>query len=76
MRSRPTPQAATILPAGLGSLFSNMTGNGNTAIGENALAANATGNFNTAIGVALHQSITGNNNIAVGHFAGESHHGR
>jgi hypothetical protein len=52
-------------------MFANITGNYNTATGQNALSNNTTGNYNTAIGVgALANSTTGGNNIDVGAFAG------
>lgn len=42
-------------------------GEGNTAIGYNALAANTTGTYNIAMGInALSGNTTGSNNIAIG----------
>lgn len=42
-------------------------GEGNTAIGYNALAANTTGQYNIAMGLnALSTNLTGSNNIAIG----------
>jgi hypothetical protein len=48
-------------------LFSNKTGNRNTAIGQNALSSNISGSFNTAVGVnSLDSLVTGSFNIAIG----------
>jgi hypothetical protein len=55
----------------LEALFSNTTGNFNTAVGESTLASNSTGLNNTAIGdSALSNAITGSNNTALGAGAG------
>ena len=49
------------------ALFSNITGNANTADGVVALYNNTTGGHNTAIGwQALHDNTTGSNNTATG----------
>jgi len=54
-----------------GALSSNITGNGNTAVGESALLSNTAGDSNTVIGVeALVANTTGSGNIALGFAAG------
>jgi hypothetical protein len=54
------------------ALQQNSGGEGNQAIGNNALE-NSNGNFNTAIGwLALNASVNQSNNVAVGQGAGES----
>ena len=54
------------------ALFSNTTGDSNTAIGLNALVNNTTGSGNTAVGVcALDDNTSGNFNIALGVNAGD-----
>src|SRR5262249_39778936 len=47
-------------------LDSNITGNGNTAIGVSALGINTTGNNNIAVGIGAGRAITGSNNITIG----------
>jgi hypothetical protein len=54
------------------ALYDNTTGIRNTATGVNALFSNTTGEGNTAIGSSALQSSTGDFNIALGNFAGES----
>ena len=55
----------------MSALFSNTTGNGNTANGFVALFNNTTGNRNTANGYdALYINTTGNNNVGLGYDAG------
>jgi hypothetical protein len=55
----------------VGSLLSNTTGGGNTAIGEGSLVSNTTGYNNTAIGwMSLGNNTTGDDNIALGAGAG------
>jgi hypothetical protein len=52
------------------ALFSNTTGDSNTATGDAALSSNTTGSVNTANGyLALSQNTTGNFNTANGAFA-------
>jgi hypothetical protein len=52
------------------SLFSNTTGNYNTANGFQALYSNTTGNNNTANGYnSLYSNTTGNNNTALGYYS-------
>src|SRR5262249_36508851 len=56
---------------GLSALFSNNTGNNNTACGVSALASNTIGHDNVADGLqALFNNKTGSNNIALGRSAG------
>ncbi len=53
------------------ALFSNTTGNGNTANGYHSLYSNTTGNYNTANGMqSLYSNTTDSNNIAIGYHAG------
>ncbi len=55
---------------GGGALFSNTTGNSNTAIGDAALFSNTIGNNNTAVGInALNANTTGVDNAGVGRDA-------
>jgi hypothetical protein len=62
-------QAGTNVSLGNNTLTS-VTGNGNTAIGWEALKSNTRGSSNTAIGYeALDWNTTGNNNTATGHQA-------
>jgi hypothetical protein len=57
---------------GQGSLATNITGDGNTAVGKSTLNAN-TGSNNTAVGKdTLGSNTTGANNTAVGYNAGTS----
>ena len=59
------------MAAGFQALFSNTTGNHNTADGDNALVHNTTGILNTAIGGhALDQNVTGSSNVGLGFQAG------
>jgi len=52
------------------AIFSNTTGNDNTANGAGTLAKNTTGNDNTAVGFqALNNNLTGSTNTAIGAFA-------
>jgi hypothetical protein len=57
---------------GAGALFNNTTANNNTANGVKALYSNQFGERNTAIGVNALLNSTGNDNIALGHSAGEN----
>ena len=55
---------------GYRALFSNTTGNSNTANGISALYSNTTGNNNTASGInVLYSNTTGSNNTANGFYA-------
>ena len=57
---------------GANALFSNVTGDGNTAIGPGALDKN-TGNGNTAIGVfTLNNKVAGDRNVAIGWRTGDN----
>ena len=57
----------------MNALYSNTTGNDNTANGVSALFSNTTGNGNTANGFdALYYNTTGSINIALGNCAGEN----
>jgi hypothetical protein len=58
--------------SGYEALFSNTTGISNTAIGVSALFKNKTGGSNTAVGDNALLNNTGNENIALGDFAGEN----
>jgi len=54
-------------------LFSNTTGEYNTALGMNALLSNTTASNNTAVGYqALYDNTTGANNTAIGNYSGYS----
>jgi hypothetical protein len=56
---------------GNSALFTNTTGQINTAVGNNALYSNTTGNSNTAIGEnALYNAVLGIENVAIGKNAG------
>ena len=57
---------------GFFALLNNAGGSDNTAIGYGALFDNITGVNNTALGLNALLNTTGNGNIAVGHFAGQS----
>jgi len=51
------------------ALYSNTTGDANTAIGLLALQSNTTASDNTAIGLqALYGNTTGGSNTAIGEF--------
>lgn len=55
---------------GYNALFSNTTGQLNTAIGHKSLYTNSTGNYNTAVGNrTLEANSTGNHNTAIGNLA-------
>lgn len=65
----PFDQAIGNTILGNNSLVSN-TGNGNTAVGFEALRDNTEGGENTAVGYqSLAANTSGGNNVAVGHFA-------
>ena len=52
-------------------MYSNTTGDSNTAVGNQALYLNTTGTLNTAVGSnALDKSTTGNRNTCIGYNAG------
>jgi hypothetical protein len=51
---------------GTTALFSNTTGEFNTAIGSQALRDNVTGGSNTAIGDSAGFNITGSGNVCIG----------
>lgn len=56
---------------GTGTLFSNTTGFGITAVGAYALSANTSGNYNAGVGYsALSSLITGSDNTVLGALAG------
>ncbi len=68
--SIPIPQVIPILPADSMRLYSNTTGNRNTANGDAALFANTTGSSNVANGNwALYSNNTGSYNTANGMMA-------
>ncbi len=70
MRSSTTQVAASTRPTVLNALFSNTSGEGNTANGESAVSSNTTGIDNTANGLgALFNNTTGNQNTATGFLA-------
>ncbi len=52
------------------SLWSNSSGSGNIAIGDEALKANTTNGSNTAVGYETLMSSTANDNVALGYQAG------
>ena len=66
-RSISTPQVPTTPPNGYQSLYSNNTGNLNTAYGYQSLYSNSYGESNTAIGYqSLYSNATGHFNTALG----------
>jgi hypothetical protein len=69
-RSPTTQPGKTARADGHDALFSNDTGNRNTATGSFALFSNTTGNFNVAYGFNALVNSTGTLNIALGTFAG------
>ncbi len=59
----------------MSALYSNTTGDENTASGDNALSGNTTGSYNIALGFFAGSNLTtGSNNIDIGNtgVAGES----
>jgi trimeric autotransporter adhesin len=65
-------QTAALTQPSVPVLFSNTTGDSNTAISLNALVSNTTGAGNTAVGVrALDHNTSGGLNIALGVNAGD-----